>query len=499
MAHASLILIVLLTLHGMPSIALRPISILYFRKGELGRRDRAASAGSHRTYDSIVIFRISSSSTLRRVGPESLIWGPCMGLAVSSDLEPSARDAEPTRPWRRAASLTSRQLPLVIPPLIWAFPGWKERWLTDDGLIVARTVRQILAGNGPVFNPGERVEADTSTVWTWLVALITWATRLNVYTVLIWTGLLLAPLGLLFALLGAPRTAPAERAWAATAACRRRGRPRAPAVLGLRDLRPGGFARLLLARPVLVAADRPAARVAFADGLAGVYRRARLAGARRHGDRHRGVPRGPVVHRAPGLAARRPVAGDRRIRSGRVPGVPYGVLRAAGAEYRRRQGRVHPPSVLGYPVSREFHRALPAVDPDAPVARARGAHVAPPEPHRSRALRRGGRRRSAHGLVCHRDRRRLHARADAAAGDVRDAPAGHDASAPGVGRRTPDRRHRALRRRGRCVGGDLRDELATPAAGRRRPRPAGSPTSGPAGPSAPIRGIRTTYPGMCGR
>jgi arabinofuranosyltransferase len=94
------------------------------------------------------------------------------------------------------------QLPVVIPPLAWAVLGWDRRWIADDGLIVARTVRQILAGNGPVFNRGDRVEADTSVLWTWLLALLTWVSRLDIYTVIIWTGLLLAPLGLLFALLG---------------------------------------------------------------------------------------------------------------------------------------------------------------------------------------------------------------------------------------------------------------------------------------------------------
>ena len=48
---------------------------------------------------------------------------------------------------------------------------WRRRWMSDDGLIVLRTVRQLLAGEGPVFNAGERVEANTSTLWTALLAL----------------------------------------------------------------------------------------------------------------------------------------------------------------------------------------------------------------------------------------------------------------------------------------------------------------------------------------
>ena len=94
---------------------------------------------------------------------------------------------------------------LVIPPVLLFALGWQRRWLADDGLIAARTVRQILAGNGPVFNPGQRVEANTSALWTWLIAGLAWVTRADVYSVLVWTGLILAPLGLLLALLGARR------------------------------------------------------------------------------------------------------------------------------------------------------------------------------------------------------------------------------------------------------------------------------------------------------
>ena len=64
-------------------------------------------------------------------------------------------------------------------PVFWAgvvaivaifFAGaWQRRWIADDGLIVLRTVRNLIAGNGPVFNAGERVESNTSTAWTYLI------------------------------------------------------------------------------------------------------------------------------------------------------------------------------------------------------------------------------------------------------------------------------------------------------------------------------------------
>jgi len=123
--------------------------------------------------------------------------------AASTDLEPSAPGLSPVPARQRAWPVVRRQLPLAILPAAWGVLGWRQRWIADDGLIVARTVREILAGHGPVFNPGERVEADTSVLWTWLLALLTWASRLDLYTVIVGSGLLLAPLGLLLALLGA--------------------------------------------------------------------------------------------------------------------------------------------------------------------------------------------------------------------------------------------------------------------------------------------------------
>src|SRR5215472_182432 len=96
-----------------------------------------------------------------------------------------------------------RQLPVLVLPVLWLVLAWQRRWISDDGLIEARTVRQILAGNGPVFNLGERVESNTPTLWTWLLAFATWVSHLDVYRVMIGLGLVLAPLGLLLAILGA--------------------------------------------------------------------------------------------------------------------------------------------------------------------------------------------------------------------------------------------------------------------------------------------------------
>jgi arabinofuranosyltransferase len=40
--------------------------------------------------------------------------------------------------------------------------AWRARWTHDDGFITFRVVDQVFAGNGPVYNAGQRVEAFTS-------------------------------------------------------------------------------------------------------------------------------------------------------------------------------------------------------------------------------------------------------------------------------------------------------------------------------------------------
>jgi arabinofuranosyltransferase len=95
---------------------------------------------------------------------------------------------------------------VVVVAVLFGWGAWQRRWIADDGLIVLRTVRNLLAGNGPVFNAGERVEANTSTVWTYLVylgALVGGSVRLE-YVVLV-LALALSVLGVALAMLGTGR------------------------------------------------------------------------------------------------------------------------------------------------------------------------------------------------------------------------------------------------------------------------------------------------------
>src|SRR5262245_15761645 len=51
---------------------------------------------------------------------------------------------------------------LLLPIVIFIIGAWKYRWMSDDGFINLRVVTELRAGHGPVFNPGERVEAYRS-------------------------------------------------------------------------------------------------------------------------------------------------------------------------------------------------------------------------------------------------------------------------------------------------------------------------------------------------
>ncbi|MFG2647098.1 hypothetical protein [Streptomyces sp. NPDC048436] len=92
----------------------------------------------------------------------------------------------------------------LLPAVVIAFAGFQRRWMSDDGHIYVRTVRQILAGNGPVFNAGERAESSTGTLWQWLLVLAG-LPGADIATAAMYGGLLLTAAGFAFASLGAMR------------------------------------------------------------------------------------------------------------------------------------------------------------------------------------------------------------------------------------------------------------------------------------------------------
>ncbi|MCE5290636.1 MAG: hypothetical protein LLG14_15550 [Nocardiaceae bacterium] len=92
---------------------------------------------------------------------------------------------------------------IAVSVALFLYGAWERRWIADDGLIVLRTVRNLLAGNGPVFNAGERVETNTSVLWTYLNFLVTWATGARPEYAVLGLTLVLDAFAVVFALLGA--------------------------------------------------------------------------------------------------------------------------------------------------------------------------------------------------------------------------------------------------------------------------------------------------------
>jgi arabinofuranosyltransferase len=117
------------------------------------------------------------------------------GFVISSTTLASPADADPEPSSRRLSGAAWNRLVIGVTLIGFGALIWNRRWISDDGLIVLRTVRQLLAGEGPVFNVGERVEANTSTLWTYLLAVpgLVPGVSLN------WTAVLL---GLVFSVAG---------------------------------------------------------------------------------------------------------------------------------------------------------------------------------------------------------------------------------------------------------------------------------------------------------
>ncbi|MFI1437817.1 hypothetical protein [Streptomyces fructofermentans] len=116
------------------------------------------------------------------------------------------RPPSPPAPRRRTGPRAAVRVAVwLLPALVVAYAGFRRRWMSDDAFIYVRTVRQVLAGNGPVFNAGERVESSTGTLWQWLL-VAAGAVGADPATAAVYGGLLLTSAGFALAGIGALRT-----------------------------------------------------------------------------------------------------------------------------------------------------------------------------------------------------------------------------------------------------------------------------------------------------
>ncbi|MBI5533463.1 MAG: hypothetical protein HY898_12155 [Deltaproteobacteria bacterium] len=97
--------------------------------------------------------------------PVTTDTAPAQGVPAST----AATAAAPSRRALVAAALLV--LVALAPIVLLAAQGVSRRWMHDDAFINLRVVRNLLIGNGPIFNLGERVEVGTSPLWIALLAL----------------------------------------------------------------------------------------------------------------------------------------------------------------------------------------------------------------------------------------------------------------------------------------------------------------------------------------
>jgi arabinofuranosyltransferase len=95
--------------------------------------------------------------------PTTTEAGPETGVAVGAP----APEQAPARPLRRVLYA----LPAYLPAAMIAVGGWAHRWTNEDAFINFRILDNLFAGDGLVFNAGERVEAGTSPLWLGLLSV----------------------------------------------------------------------------------------------------------------------------------------------------------------------------------------------------------------------------------------------------------------------------------------------------------------------------------------
>ena len=64
--------------------------------------------------------------------------------------------------------------PILVPLVVVLVGAWTYRWVDEDAFINFRVVHNLLAGHGPVFNVGERVEVSSDPLWLVTLTLIHW-------------------------------------------------------------------------------------------------------------------------------------------------------------------------------------------------------------------------------------------------------------------------------------------------------------------------------------
>jgi arabinofuranosyltransferase len=150
---------------------------------------------------------LTVQTDLRRSAfPQEALWDPPF-IEVEAAPAEEVRQAPP-EPIKAAPKRSRRWLQavvLAIPVLLLAGAAWAHRNMFVDGFIYLHVVQNILAGHGPVFNAGQRVEAFTSPAWTLVLAVVGLVLPFSLNWIAVVLGILLTLAGTSIAILSSAR------------------------------------------------------------------------------------------------------------------------------------------------------------------------------------------------------------------------------------------------------------------------------------------------------
>ena len=124
------------------------------------------------------------------------------GLIADSPSRQKELAAGVRRVDRKHPSKALQIVVLAAPVIFLVIVAWTHRGVFEDGYIYLHIVQNILAGNGPVFNSGQRVEVFTGPLWTGILALAAFITPFSLEWIAVVLGISMTIGGMVLALAG---------------------------------------------------------------------------------------------------------------------------------------------------------------------------------------------------------------------------------------------------------------------------------------------------------
>ena len=113
---------------------------------------------------------------------------------------PAVREEEVPSPRSGRSRRFLQSVVVALPVIVLASAAWTHRSVFADGYIYLHIVQNILAGHGPVFNAGQRVEVFTSPAWTFVLAIAGLVTPFSLAWIAVILGIVLTVGGMSIAI-----------------------------------------------------------------------------------------------------------------------------------------------------------------------------------------------------------------------------------------------------------------------------------------------------------